>query len=85
MYEPETLRLAILACLESKVDSANDFRDFADYLFHQVTLDQVMANQSIPFLAAQPSLIDRQNGQSVIQPLPETYMKHASMGGRNYE
>ena len=85
IYEPETIRLAILACLESKVDSANDFRDFADYLFRQVTLDQIIANQSIPSSQAPPASSDRLNGQAVLQPLPETYMKHVSAGGKHHE
>lgn len=86
IYEPETVRLAILACLESKVYSANDFRDFSDYLFHQITLEQVMAVQSasIPTSAAPPAS-DKLTGQAVVQPLPEAYMKHVSSGGKHHE
>jgi hypothetical protein len=84
MYEPETVRLAILACLESKVDSANDFRDFADYLFHQVTMDQVLANQMLPSTSAPPAS-NKISEQQVVQPLPESYMKHVSSGGKHHE
>lgn len=40
-YESEIIRQAILACLECNSDTATDFKDFANHLFRQVTLDEL--------------------------------------------
>lgn len=79
-YDAEIIRLATLACIDAKIDSANDFRDFADHLFHQVTIDQVLASQPIRPLpeVPRPAVPDVQ----VIQRKPEFYMKMV-MGGGN--
>jgi len=79
-YEPEIIRLAILSCLDSKLDSANDFRDFADYLFHQVTVDQVLASQQIRPMpdSLKPMVADIK----VAQRQPEFYMSLIMNGGK---
>jgi transposase len=40
-YEPEILCQAVLACLGCDSDSATDFKDFANHLFRQVTIDEI--------------------------------------------
>lgn len=40
-YEPEILRQALLACLGCDSDSATDFKDFANHLFRQITIDEI--------------------------------------------
>lgn len=79
-YESEIIRLALLACIDAKIDSANDFRDFADYLFHQVTIDQVLSSQSIRPMpeASRPIVPDIH----VVQRNPEFYMGMIVNGGR---
>jgi len=80
-YEPEVIRLAVLSCLDSKVDSANDFRDFAAYLFHQLTVDQVMANQQIRLMHGGPKPII--SDVKVAQRKPEFYMNLIRDGGKS--
>ncbi len=80
-YEPEVIRLAVLSCLDSKVDSANDFRDFAAYLFHQLTVDQVMANQQIRLMHGAPKPII--SDVKVAQRKPEFYMNLIRDGGKS--
>lgn len=46
-YGPEISRRAVRACLECKDFSAIDFRDFADFQFRQVTMDQVLEQEII--------------------------------------
>lgn len=79
-YEPEIIRLALLACQESKMESAIDLRDFADYAFRQITLDEIL---SIPPLRLMPdvpkSFIDE---IKVVQPKPSTYMELVKKEGK---
>lgn len=81
-YEAEIIRLALMACIDAKIDSANDFRDFADYLFHQVTIDQVLSNQPIrPIPEVSRSVVP---DIQVVQRKPEFYMGMVvNGGGRN--
>ena len=46
-YGPEISRCAVRACLECKNFSAKDFKDFADFQFRQVTIDQVLVQEPI--------------------------------------
>ena len=79
IYEPEIIRLAILSCLDGKLDSANDFRDFADYLFHQVTVEQVLASEQIRPVATIPDRII--SDVKVAQRKPEFYISLITNGG----
>jgi transposase len=79
-YEPEIIRLAILSCLDSNLDSANDFRDFADYLFRQVTVDQVLASQQIRLMPDIPKQV--KTPIKVVQRQPEFYMNLITDGGK---
>lgn len=40
-FDPIVLRRALLACLEIDSTTATDLKDFADHLFHQITLEEV--------------------------------------------
>jgi hypothetical protein len=40
-YEPEIIRQSILACQNCDSDTATDFRDFAEFLFRQIALEEV--------------------------------------------
>lgn len=79
-YEPEIVRLAILTCLDSKLDSANDLRDFADHLFHQTIVNQVLANQKIRPMEDGPKPIVAD--VKVIKRQPEVYMNLVANGGK---
>ena len=46
-YGPEISRRAVRACLECKDFTAIDFRDFADFQFRQVTMDQILEQEII--------------------------------------
>lgn len=40
-YEPEILRKAVLACNEVQSNAATDFKDFAEHLYRQITIDEI--------------------------------------------
>lgn len=78
-YEPEVIRLAILACRDEKLDSALDFRDFAEFTFRQVTIDQIIEAQAIRPMEQPPKhTVENIN---VTQYSPESYMVFMK-GGR---
>lgn len=78
-YEPEILRQAVLACLECDSTTATDFRDFANHLFRQITLDEVVVPLQTPAPAAHP--YTRPERVKVRQHDPETYQNLISKGG----
>lgn len=79
-YDTEIIRLALLACQESNSDSANDLRDFADYIFKQVTVDEVLNIPPVRPVTDIPNIdIDEIN---VVQRQPESYMKLIENGGK---
>ena len=79
-YEPEVIRLALLACQESNMDSANDMRDFADYAFRQATIDEVLATPPLRVLPDTPRLTIPD--MKVIQRQPASYMELVRKGGK---
>ena len=72
-YEPEVIRLALMACKECNMDSANDLRDFADYAFRQVTIDEIIATPPLRLMpdVPKPVIADIM----VVQRQPASYMK----------
>ena len=77
-YEPEVIWRALLACQESKMDSANDLRDFADYAFRQITLDEILLAPQLRLMPDIPKqLIPDVN---VVQRQPSTYMELVRKG-----
>lgn len=79
-YEPEVVRRALLACQECKLDSANDFRDFADYAFRQVTMDDILSAPSIRLMPDNPKPIIAD--VKVVQRHPSAYMELVAKGGK---
>lgn len=78
-YEPEIIHRALLACQDSKLDSANDLHDFADYIFKQNTLDEMKAPPLVePVTDIRESYLSE---IKVIQRQPESYMKLVEKGG----
>jgi len=78
-YEPDIIRLALLACKETKMASAVDLRDFADYAFKQVTLDDILSNPPIRLMSDIPKTVI--GDIKVIQREPATYMDFVKRGG----
>lgn len=76
-YEPEILCQAVLACLECDSTTATDLRDFANHLFRQITLDEVVLPLQTP--AANPH--SRLEIVKVRQHGPEIYQNLISKGG----
>lgn len=79
-YEPEIIRLALLACQESKMESAIDLRDFADYTFRQITLDEILSFPPIRLMPDIPKAIIAE--VKVVQREPATYMELVKKGGK---
>lgn len=79
-YGPEISRHAVRACLESKDFSAKDFRDFADFQFRQVTIDQVLEQEIIRTTPEIPKA-DIPNLQ-VIRRDPAYYSTKIANGGK---
>lgn len=78
-YDPEILRQAVLACLECDSSTATDLRDFANHLFRQITLDEVVLPVPTPAPAASPH--SRLEIVKVRQHGPEIYQNLISKGG----
>ena len=79
-YEPEILRQAILACLECDSTTATDFRDFANHLFRQITLEEIELPVASPVPSASP--YSRLEIAKVRQHGPEVYQNLISKGGK---
>ena len=78
-YELEVIRRALLACQECKMDSANDLRDFADYAFRQITIDEILITPPLHLMPDIPKqLIPNVN---VVQRQPAAYMELLRKGG----
>ncbi len=79
-YDREVIRLSILACKESNVDSANDFRDFAEHLFRQITVDEILTNPPIrPIPGISNPVV---SNIRVLQPSPSIYMDLIKKGDK---
>jgi len=79
-YDAEVIRLTLLACQESKLDSANDLRDFAEHIFRQTTVDEILA---IPPVRPITDITNMQSCNfKVVQHQPESYMKLVLKGGK---
>lgn len=78
-YKPEILRQTVLACLECDSTSTTDFRDFAQHLFRQITLDEI----ETPVLASTPPASPHTHLEivEVRQHDPEIYQNLISKGG----
>jgi hypothetical protein len=79
-YEPEILRQAILACLDCDSTTATDFRDFANHLFRQITLDEIVVLAASPVPSAIP--YSRLDIVKVHQHDPEIYQNLINKGGK---
>ncbi len=78
-YDPGVIRKAVLACLECESDSATDLRDFADHLFHQITLDEIAPDKPPKLLGEGPAA--RILHIKVDQHAPSVYQKRIVKGG----
>lgn len=79
-YSKEVIRLSLLACQESNVDSANDLRDFAEHLFRQITVDEILA---IPPIRPMPGISNPVDSDiRVLQPSPSIYMDLIRKGNK---
>lgn len=79
-YGPEISRRAVCACLECKDFSAVDFRDFADFQFRQITIDQVL-EQEIVRTAPEVPRVEIPNLQ-LLRKDPAYYSGIVSNGGK---
>lgn len=79
-YDPEIRRQTVLACLECDSTSATDFRDFAQHLFRQITLDEI----ELPVLESVSSASPHARLEivKVRQHAPEIYQNLISKGGK---
>jgi transposase/uncharacterized protein (DUF952 family) len=78
-YEPEILRQAVLACLECESKTATDFRDFANHIFRQITLDEV--ESAIPLKLMTDSPLPQLPVLKVKQHAPAVYQDLIRKGG----
>lgn len=79
-YEPEVIRLALMACQECNMDSANDLRDFADYAFRQITIDDILTTPPLRLMPdiPKPAIAEIK----VVQRQPVSYMKLVRKEGK---
>lgn len=79
-YEPDILKLALQACCESNLDSANDFRDFAEHIFRQKAVNEIINTPALRLLPDSKSPVKKDI--KVVQPKPEVYMNLINKGGK---
>jgi transposase len=79
-YSREVIRLALLSCKENNLDSANDFRDFAEHVFRQITVDEIIAAPTIRLMSDYPR--PETDSVKVIQCAPSSYMRLVKKGGK---
>ena len=79
-YGLEISRLAVRACLECREFSAKDFKDFADFQFRQVTMDQVLVNEPLRTAPSAPRA-DIPNLQ-LVRKDPAYYSDKIANGGK---
>ena len=78
-YEPEILRKAILACNEVQSNAATDFKDFAEHLYRQITIDEIEPVVAPKQLADSP--LPRLRLLKVNQHAPSVYQEMIRKGG----
>lgn len=78
-YDPGVIRRAVLACVECESDSAADLRDFAEHLFHQITLDDIAPAIPLKLMSDGPAA--RILHIKVDQHAPSVYQKRIGKGG----
>ena len=80
-YDLNILQLALKTCCESKLDSANDFRDFAKHIFLQEAINCITTTPPLRLLPELQSSINKDI--KVNQPSPELYMNLVKGGVRD--
>ena len=78
-YSYDVLQLTLKACCECNLNSANDFRDFAEHIFRQKAVDEIISPQIRPLPG---SLSSTDRDISVNQPNPGSYMNLINKGGQ---
>jgi len=78
-YEPEILRKAVLACNEVQSNAAADFKDFAEHLFRQITIDEIEPATAPRLLTESP--LPQLRLLKVNQHAPSVYQKLIQKGG----
>ncbi len=78
-YEQKILHMAVLACHEVQSDSATDFRDFAEHIYRQMTLEEIDPVVQKPL--AECSWPQLENVK-VNQHAPSVYQEIIQKGGR---
>jgi hypothetical protein len=78
-YELEILRKAVLACNEVQSNAATDFKDFAEHLYRQITIDEIEPVVAPKLLADSP--LPRLKLLKVNQHAPSVYQEMIRKGG----
>ncbi len=78
-YEPEILRKAVLACNEVQSNAATDFKDFAEHLYRQITIDEI--EPAVVHKPLTDSPLPRLKLLKVNQHAPSVYQEMIRKGG----